>query len=374
MSNSHHGCRGPAKVLGFILFILLGIVPSSLQWSSGRIGQSPPSSSSRRWSTATSNDNKINVGETSTIKSYEYDGWKLTYRTIVDSNEDGGEHRNVLLIHPIGIGLASWFWDPLMARIRDKNHETDGTDLRVYAPNLIGCGISEGSDAWDPDQRGLFVPLGWAKGCEALMNQVRDDEFDSNDSPQQRDPRPWTIVAQGGLAPVGILLAARNPDRVAKLVLTSPPTWEDVTTAVPAAELERNYNLLRSPLLGKLAFYFLEKRSFVRFFSNLFLFTRDENGEACCDVETWLDRTEGELCEEARPPVQAFNAGLCQNRSFEEELKAILRKIVVVQGENDKRERSGYTQNLSNCELVVVPGTTNVVPWERPEALLDLLK
>eukprot|EP00536_Pseudo-nitzschia_multiseries_P005132 jgi/Psemu1/285565/fgenesh1_pg.93_\ len=226
-----------------------------------------------------------------------------------------------------------------------------------------------------PGPARLVRSAGMGQGCEALMDHVRDDD---NDNDNEAAPeRPWTIVAQGGLAPVGILLAARNPDRVARLVLASPPTWEDVTSAVPQAELERNYNLLRSPILGPLAFYFLEKRSFVRFFSNLFLFTTENvesDGAARLDVETWLDNTERELCPAARPPVQAFNAGLCQNRSFEEELEAIFQKVVVVQGANDKRERSEYPQNLADCELVVVPGTTNVIPWERPEALLDLLE
>jgi len=395
---------------------------------------------------SSSTGNSDNEGGASTLRSYEYDGWKLTYRTIPEdnnSNNNGNnnnkkdcddDHHNVLLIHPIGIGLASWFWDPLLGRIRDKNNaiadekdsgntavavaaaaasEPKPKTLRAYAPNLIGCGISEGSDAWDPDQRGLFVPLGWVKGCEALMNHVRDDaEFDDNNNGNNNTNQPqqkqWTVVAQGGLAPVGVLLAARNPETITKLVLASPPTWKDMTTPVPQAELERNYNFLRSPVLGKLAFFFLEKRSFIEFFSNLFLFTtkdddnnkddknKDDNNNSGCDIETWLDYTERELCEQARPPVQAFNAGLCMNRSFEEELRTIISgnqqeqptRVVVVQGENDKRQRSEYTTSTTaarqnndsnsdlsknNCELIVVPGTTNVVPWESPEAFADLL-
>ena len=141
-----------------------------------------------------------------------------------------------------------------MTALEEKNHKSN-SKIRAYAPNLIGCGISEGSQAWDPDQRGMFVPLGWVKGCEALVNQINDDSSSK--------PRKWTVVTQGGLAPIGVLLAARNPDLVETLVLTSPPTWKDMTNAVPQTELERNYNFLRSPLLGKLAFALLETRSLV---------------------------------------------------------------------------------------------------------------
>lgn len=311
------------------------------------------------------------------LKSYEYDGWKLTYRTIAeDETETSDDHHNVLLIHPVGIGLASWFWEPLLTTLRDKNKTNDSTTptserkttIRAYAPNLIGCGISEGSDAWDPDQRGMFVPMGWVKGCEALMRQIDDRDRDE----KLASPQKWTVVTQGGLAPIGVLLAARNPESVSELVLASPPTWEDMTTAVPQQELERNYGFLRSPILGKLAFSILETRGLVEFFSNQFLFTP---GMGCDD--TWLDNTETEMCVEARPPVQNFNAGMCMNRGLGPELSKTIQSeiptVLVVQGENDKRSREEYKQNMKNCRLVTIPGTTNVIPWEQPETFADLL-
>ncbi len=305
---------------------------------------------------ATSTTTETGVSPTTILKPYEYDGWKLTYRTIADEKNAGDDYHNVLLIHPVGIGLASWFWEPFLTALQKNSN----AKIRAYAPNLIGCGISEGSDAWDPDQRGMFVPRGWVKGCEALVNEIDDCGT---------KPQKWTVVTQGGLAPIGVLLAARNPELVETLVLTSPPTWKDMTNAVPQNELERNYNFLRSPILGKLAFSLLETRGVVEFFSNQFLFTEE------CD-DAWLDNTEREMSAEARPPVQNFNAGMCMNRSLERELNEIqtkIPKLVVVQGENDKRPRKEYEENLENCKLVTIPGTTNVVPWEDPEALVDFL-
>ena len=300
------------------------------------------------------------------LEPYEYDGWKLTYRTIAEEETEstpGTDYHNVLLIHPVGIGLASWFWEPFMTKLREKSSKNNFR-IRVYAPNLIGCGISEGSDAWDPDQRGMFVPLGWTKGCEALVNHINDSNEASTKPPK------WTVVTQGGLAPVGVLFAARNPELVQRLVLTSPPTWKDMTSPVPKNELERNYNFLRSPLLGKLAFSLLENRALVKFFTNQFLFSKE-----CDDV--WLDKTDEESCEEARPPVQSFNAGMCMNRSFErellEEIQTKIPSVVVIQGEDDKRPRQEYKEKLSNCELVTIEGTTNVVPWEDPEAMAELM-
>lgn len=186
-------------------------------------------------------------------------------------------------------------------------------------------------------------------------------------------------------APVGIMLAARNPDSVKALILTSPPTYQEVTTAVPQKELQRNYNLLRSPILGNLAFSILENRSMIRFFSDLFLF-RDK-----CD-ETWLDETAKESkFVEARTPVQAFNAGLLQHRSFETELQQMAcanQEILIVAGDGDKRtvDREGYqttatmtstttitSTTKTGTRLVTIQGT-NVLPWENPHGIAELIQ
>jgi len=131
------------------------------------------------------------------IITYEYDGWNLSYRYKPPST---GHEKSppLLLIHPIGIGLSSWFWDRFLE---------SWTGSAVYAPNLIGCGVSEGGDAWDPDKRGLSIPLGWVKGCESLMKEISTQQFDSPSNKIE-----WKVFAQGGLAPVGVMIAARNPD------------------------------------------------------------------------------------------------------------------------------------------------------------------
>jgi pimeloyl-ACP methyl ester carboxylesterase len=328
----------------------------------------------------------------STVESYEYDGWNLTYRY---RPALAGHERDppVLLIHPVGIGLASWFWEPLM-------EAWEGPAL--YAPNLIGCGcISEGGDAWDPDDRGLFIPLGWVQGCEALMDHVAErggsgggvggPQNDSQKQPLEErssafssppttffknfPPRflsgastkssTWTVVTQGGLAPIGVLLASRNPTKVGNLVMASPPSWKDMTTPVPEEELSRNYNFLRSPTWGGLAFRMLESRMAVDFFSNQFLFADP------CDA-TWLDKVERELGVLARPPVQVFNAGFCTNRGLGSELTALNQPTLIVQGIDDKRRRQEYVDKMKSCQIETLPGK-NVVPWEYPEEFAKLL-
>ena len=90
----------------------------------------------------------------------------------------------LLLVHPVGIGLSSWFWRKFL-------DEWEGGE--VFAVDLIGCG---NSSPWQPAGEGMFVPLDWVRSLETLWAlHIR---------------RKCVVVVQGGLAPVGVQLAARQ--------------------------------------------------------------------------------------------------------------------------------------------------------------------
>jgi pimeloyl-ACP methyl ester carboxylesterase len=261
----------------------------------------------------------------------------------------------------------------------------------MVAPNLIGCGISEGSAGWNPEERGLFVPLDWVRSCEALIRHIQEQDGIFKDistlSSKMNDPdlfswknpndlpkpvwndekwggRKWVLVSQGGLAPVAVQLAARNPNFIGKLVLASPPLWKEMTTSIPEQILARNYNFLRSPL-GNLAFDILESRSAIALFSNLFLFANP------CDND-WLDLAETEMGEKARSPVAVFNSGFALNQNVEEELLSLSQSTLVVQGEDDHRERREYVDRMRSCTIETAPGK-NVIPWESPTEFFALI-
>lgn len=285
------------------------------------------------------------------VKSYEYDGYKLTYLYKPASPQ----YRNaqpILLIHPIGIGMSSWFWERLM--------EQDGPAL--YAVDLIGCGLAHGADHWDPTIRGMSVPLAWVKACEALMQERVISKPGAGLLHLVSPPRRYSVVAQGGLAPVGVLLAAWNTGTVGNLILTSPPT--DLSTPVSQEDLAKNYGFFTGRLSAPLAFGLLESRFAVRFFSNLFLFDQP------CDNE-WLEKAEEEACKAARAPVQVFNAGFCQARSYDAELQTLADSnisVLILQGQGDTARNddrsSYYTDKLAqNCQIETIPGK-NVLPWE----------
>jgi pimeloyl-ACP methyl ester carboxylesterase len=271
-------------------------------------------------------------------------------------------------IHPVGVGLASWYWKRLAQEAANQGNSSRD----VYAINLPGCGSVDLARICDENEAKKYwesfasipladIPQEWVDVCQAMLEDVI---LKSSTSCQ--------LVVQGGLAPIGVALAAQNPDRVSSLVLTSPPTFRDMTTAVPMKDVMFNYNFLKSPIFGKLAFGVLESRWAIEVFSNAFLFQQP------CDDE-WLDLTLQEACPETRPPIQAFNAGVCVLKSMEEELQMLQQPTLILQGDSDTSQRregrlhyvSGMT--TSRVALETLSGKS-LLPWENPQDTWNVIQ
>jgi hypothetical protein len=303
------------------------------------------------------------------LRTYSYKDYNVTYRYKPPAP---GHERDapLLLIHPVGIGLASWFWENLI-----DAWEYGGP---IYAPDLWGCGNVEADDLRHMPSSSF--PDRWVEACDIFLSLSVDSSAprksvfpfvaklwtDSSTTNRRR----WVVVAQGGLAPIGVRVAHRNPSQISHLILTSPPTWSDMTTAVPRTELQRNDQFLRSPVWGSLAFSLLETRWAVSFFSNLFLFA-SSNIE---DTTKWLDCIQDGVGPAQRFAVMAFNAGFCQQVSNEKELTELPQPTLILQGDEDKsRNRDEYVQNMKDCKIKTIPGK-NVLPWESPARVCQAIR
>ena len=232
----------------------------------------------------------------------------------------------------------------------------------MFTIDLIGCGDS---DPWEPADQGMFVPLDWVRAIEALW--------------REQIGRKCVVVVQGGLAPVGVQLAARRTsdfngaDAVGGLVLASPPTFEAMRQGLDQEQVAKNWRWLTSPP-GQASYYLLRLRAFVSFFSNLFLF-RDRADEE------FVQRACRGATIEARWPVFAFNSGLVIAKGFADEIETIAGeglKVMILSGSDDgrtaKREASALSL-IPSCQLVRIAGK-NVLPWESARdtaaAILDM--
>ena len=102
------------------------------------------------------------------------------------------------------------------------------------------------------------------------------------------------VVAQGGLAPLGVLVGAGEAEgaAVSHVVLTSPPSWELVSSEREAEELAREWSLFNG-LFGSFFWFLAKTELFIRFFSDAALFA----GKA---DDTWVGMLKAVAQDEAQ--------------------------------------------------------------------------
>ena len=128
----------------------------------------------------------------------------------------------LVLLHGIGAGASSFMWR--------KNFDALAADFRIYAPDLLGFGLSD-KPAHAPYSADLYVSL----IRNFLSQEVRR--------------APAHLVASSLSAAFAVRVADEHPSLVRSLTLVAPTGVESLHTRpdLPGAAF---YGLLHSPVLG----------------------------------------------------------------------------------------------------------------------------
>ena len=250
----------------------------------------------------------------------------------------------LLLIHPVGVGLSSQFWNRL---IRDW-HSTK-TSPSLLAPDLLGCGAA-------PCQAQPLTPEDWA---DQLITLIRE-----------QDNGPAVLVAQGASLPIALAIVARAPELVRAMVAISPPGWRVLKDAFPTQRSRQLWNVLFRGTAGNLFYRYARRRRYLKSFSEKNLFARHQ------DVDNeWLEMLdEGSKIMDTRWAVFSFLAGFWRC-GWESTLTSVNVPFLVIFGRSatgigrsrswdDLEERlKTYQSKLINAEIQTIEGR-NVLPYE----------
>lgn len=260
----------------------------------------------------------------------------------------------LLLIHPIGVGLSSRFWDRF---IQCWQRESPGTEL--LAPDLIGCGNAPCSTA-------PLTPEDWAKPLLALL--------------KERNAGPVVVVTQGSSLPIALAMLQQAPELVSGLVAISPPGWRVLQEPFPIERSWRLWRWLFQGPIGNLFYRYARRRGFLQSFSKKNLFAQAEAVD-----EEWLETLrQGSRSMETRWAVYSFLAGFWR-RDWEPQLTQLKLPLLVVFGRSatgigrsrnwdDVDERlATYRQKLLGAEIETIPGR-NVLPYESTEACVGCVR
>ncbi|MEM8615001.1 MAG: alpha/beta hydrolase [Cyanobacteria bacterium P01_H01_bin.105] len=256
----------------------------------------------------------------------------------------------LLLIHPIGVGLAGQFWQPFV-------DQWQGASL--YVPDLLGCGKSD-------LPRRAYSPRDWAEQLHCLISEVIQ--------------KPVIVVVQGALLPVALELMADDTMSpwVVGAALSGPPAWRLISEPTPDWRQQLNWSLFASPL-GWGFYQYARTQKFLKSFSERQLFDRTEDV-----TDEWLAMLdEGSRDMDTRYAVFSFLAGFWR-QDYRAAISAIQQPILVIMGkaastidrtaqDTTAQDRlNDYTQHFSDACGVFIPGR-NVLPYESTAEFIDVL-
>ena len=260
----------------------------------------------------------------------------------------------LLLIHPIGVGLSSRFWDRFISCWRQRDPAAV-----LLAPDLIGCG-----DAACPPEP--LTPEDWAA---PLIGLLRD-----------RNSGPAVLVVQGASLPIALTMLEQAPELVSSLVAICPPGWRVLQQEVPPNRAHRLWRWLFQGVSGNLFYRYARRRRFLDAFSRNNLFADAEAVD-----EEWLSMLEmGSRAMNTRWAVYSFLAGFWR-RDWIPQLTGLTVPLQILFGANatgigrsrnwdDVDERMDtYFRNLPNASITTIPGR-NVLPYESTVPCVDCVR
>ncbi|MEB3262756.1 MAG: alpha/beta hydrolase [Synechococcus sp.] len=264
------------------------------------------------------------------------------------------ESTPLLLIHPIGVGLSSRFWDRFI-----RCWKASDPTAELLAPDLLGCGAA-------PCPEQALTPEDWATPLLSLL--------------RERGSQPVVLVSQGASLPIALAIQAQAPELVSGLVAISPPGWRVLHEDFPEGRARTLWRLLFRGPVGNLFYRYARRRGFLRSFSQKNLFARAEDVDA-----EWLETlAEGSRSMATRWAVFSFLAGFWR-RNWEPQLTALTIPLLVVFGQSatgigrsrswdDLSERlDTYRRRLPRAAISTIPGR-NVLPYESTEACVSCVR
>eukprot|EP00980_Cylindrotheca_fusiformis_P020680 scaffold7719_cov95-Cylindrotheca_fusiformis.AAC.2 len=171
----------------------------------------------RRWKTREEE-------EVTTTFSYPYDCDILHVPTEGDGSTPTRNATGVILIHPIGVGIAKWLYNRLyQAFFASQSTAASRPSLYLITPDLLGNGdaVCQQPPSKTRPPIPLFNISDWSDQIVTLMTKMED---------QYEDINKWCVVANGGCSPIALQVAQRSVEGTAPF---QRPVTNIILSSVP---------------------------------------------------------------------------------------------------------------------------------------------
>ena len=317
----------------------------------------------RRRLSSRKEDTPTNHQTSSTPKRYSF-----TYdydELVIGQSTNQNTTTAVMLIHPIGVGIGRWYYDRLLQSLKVK-YDDINTRIVFIAPDLLGsataCGPLVDSDT-EPstDKLPLLNITDWSDQVSHLMS-----EYETKSMEEGHQIVNWSIVANGGCAPIALKVAADRTKETApfkasvtNVIISSPPRLPFfIESNTDSKKVHKSYRTL-SGIVGKAFWWYSLRKNgkFIQKFSEKNLIQDPANLG-----EEWLPNclaASTSFNGQSKYSTFAFLAGCLQDGCIDSlnTLKGSNVAIDIIRGE-DKRRNSAKSvfwskkQKKSSCDEI----------------------
>jgi hypothetical protein len=216
----------------------------------------------------------------STLKyTYKYD--KLLLQPTLRTNSMSSSTIGIVLVHPIGVGIARWFYERLLNAFSSNADRSDR--LLIISPDLLGSGSAcdpaiSNSDQSIPKHLPLLNISDWTAQLIDLM-------VESEASQAEHTIDRWCIVANGGCSPIALQVAEKASDPscpltkpVSSVIISSAPRLPFFFNASDSSKVSKAYARLCG-LVGRLFWWYACRKEgkFIQTFSEKNLVANPDN-------------------------------------------------------------------------------------------------
>jgi hypothetical protein len=199
--------------------------------------------------------------------TYDYD------ELIIGNSSTSKNVTAVMLVHPIGVGIGRWYHDRLLKSLADDFAE-HRSRVVFLSPDLLGsytaCSPVEVTNGQVLQKFPLLNITDWSDQLQHLMSEYEDKNEISN----------WSIVANGGCAPIALKVAQSAVDKSApfkkaltNVVISSPPRLPFFLEGTDTKRVQRSYRTISGIVGNAFWWYALRKEGkFIQNFSEQNLF------------------------------------------------------------------------------------------------------
>ena len=197
--------------------------------------------------------------DTLSIPANKNNNTKTTAATSTTTKTTG-----ILLIHPIGVGIAKWYYRRLLNAFGETQEQLPNNHLHFVVPDLLASGSAVVVDARQHTHLPLLNISDWTNQILSVMAR------------EQENVDEWCLVANGGCSPIALQVAAASvnnqtmtsPPIVTQVILSSTPRLPFFLQACNPIKVQRAYRRLTG-LLGNLFWWYATRNqgAFVQTFS-----------------------------------------------------------------------------------------------------------